>query len=204
MKYRGPYMTMVIIVVLALITTGCAGTSKPSTFYLLSPLPESGAGVQATEDQSAPSVLVGPISLPAYLDRPQIVSVTADHQLLMNEFDRWAEPLKDNISRVLTENLSQLMGTPAVFAYAHRGNKATDFRVVIDVTRFDFSTEGMAYLTAFWTVSGKKDKVDLAQKKSVISITASSQDHKGRIDAQNRALTQLSREIAAMIQALQR
>lgn len=203
MNYRSVFFMMVSLVVLAMISTGCAGTSKQSTFYLLSSLPEAGQSTQAASDQAA-SVLVGPITLPAYLDRDQVVTVSGHHELLVDEYTRWAEPVEDNFYRVLVENLSLLIDTPAVFSYDRRGNMATDFRVLVDVTRFDCSTDGQTYLTAFWTVSGNGDEADLVQRKSVIRITASTQDTKGKIDGQNQALTQFSREIAAAIESLKR
>ena len=204
MKNRSTCFNILIIAVVITIFTGCAGTSKPSTFYLLSSLPESEHSIQATADNGALSVLIGPITLPAYLDRNQVVTVAGSHELVLDEFVRWAEPLQDTLYRVLSENLSLLLKTPKVYAYNSRGSKPVDFRITIDITRFDSSAGGDAYLNAFWTVAGRDSKTDLITQKSFFRVAASSKSTSGVLDAQNRALTDLSREIATAIQSLQR
>ena len=81
----------------------CAST--PSRFYILNTLTASET-IPATAAARGPVIGVGPITFPKYLDRPQIVTRASRHQLTLGEFDRWAEPLQDNVSRVLAENLA--------------------------------------------------------------------------------------------------
>ena len=96
---------------LALVTLGGlllgleACTSTPSRFYVLSSLSASET-IAATAATQGPVIGVGPITLPKYLDRPQIVTRAGSNQLALAEFDRWAEPLQDNVARVLAENLA--------------------------------------------------------------------------------------------------
>jgi uncharacterized lipoprotein YmbA len=52
---------------------------------------------------------IGPVTLPKYLDRPQIVTFTSPYALNVVEFDRWAEPLESTFVRVLAENLALLL-----------------------------------------------------------------------------------------------
>jgi uncharacterized protein len=87
----------------------CAST--PSRFYMLNTLAPSEGISSASQAEQGPVVGVGPITFPKYLERPQIVSRASRHQLALGEFDRWAEPLQDNFSRVLAENLSLLIPT---------------------------------------------------------------------------------------------
>ena len=60
------------------------------------------------------SVAVGPVSVPAAVDRPQIVVSTGPNQVRLDEFNRWASPLQNNIARVVAENLVAMLGTPRV------------------------------------------------------------------------------------------
>jgi len=202
MKYRDIYFIWMILCVFAMMLTGCAG-SKPSKFYLLHSITTSEDGVSTPADTGGPSILIGPVTLPAYLDRNQIVKLVGNHELVLNDFTRWAEPLQDNFYRVLTENLSLLLNTPKVYAFDRRGSTPADFQIVIDVTRFDTTVGGDAYLTAFWAVVGKDDSAYLMQKKSVYHAKASSTGLTGMVDAQNRTLAEFSREIATAIQSLQ-
>jgi uncharacterized lipoprotein YmbA len=203
MKYRIACFGSVILAVCVIILTGCAGSSKPSEFYLLRSLPASQNTVSTTQESGSPSVLIGPVTLPAYLDRSQIVTLARNHQLILDEFTRWAEPLQDNFYRVLVENLSLLLNTPKVYAFDRRGSMPTDFQIVIDVTRFDTTASENAYLTAFWTVVSKKNNnIHLMQRKSVFHAKVSSTSLKGAVDAQNRTLTEFSHEIATALQSL--
>jgi uncharacterized lipoprotein YmbA len=193
----------VLLAVLPLVVAGC-GTSKPSQLYLLRPLRASEIGVPTTADKVALSVLIGPVTLPAYLDRTQVVTLVGDHELVSDEFIRWAEPLQENFSRVLVENLSLLLNTPEVYAFDRRASTPVDFQIIIDVTRFDTVAQGDAYLTAFWRVVGKDSKVPIIKRKSVFHAAASSAGISKTLDAQNQTLTEFSRELAKAIQSLPR
>ncbi len=204
MKYRMTYFGSVILVVYLIILTGCAGSSKPSEFYLLRSMSASQDTVPTASKNGSPSVLIGPVTLPAYLDRSQIVTFAGNHKLVLDEFTRWAEPLQDNFYRVLVENLSLLLNTPKVYAFDRRSSTPADFQIVIDVTRFDTTAGEDAYLTAFWTVIGKDGSAHLIERKSVYHAAVPSTGATGAIDAQNRTLTEFSREIATAIQSLHR
>jgi len=195
----------VMLVVLAMILTGCiGGTSKPSKFYLLRSMENPQKSLPPAGNKNSVSVLIGPITLPAYLDRTQMVTVAGKHELVLEEFNRWGEPLKDNFYRVLMEDLSLLLNTSEVYAYDRDGGTKTDYQVVIDVTRYDSAPGGHAVLTAFWTVSGKDSSAPGIKRKSVFSRSVSSTGITGVVEAQNQTLTELSREIAKEIQSLQR
>ena len=85
--YRREVLTTLIVGVL--IVSGCSLT-QPSRFYTLSSL--SDAGAAKTEAQTDLAVGVGPISLPNYTDRPEVVTRASPNEFYFAEFDRWAEP----------------------------------------------------------------------------------------------------------------
>ena len=203
MTYRRVYAWL-IMAAFGMIFFGCAGTSKPSNFYLLRALPESEDSLTTAGGKGGLSVIVGPITLPAYLDRTQIVTLFGNNELTMDEFSRWAEPLQDNFYRVLVENLSLLLNTPRVYSYDRRGSTPADFQIIIDVTRFDSGVKGDAYLTAFWSVFGEDGKSNKIERKSVFRASASAPDLTGVVAAQNSTLTKFSRVIAKAIRSLQR
>lgn len=194
-----------VMLAAGMLTVGCTtGTSKPSKFYMLTSLPESESGASKAQESRALSVLIGPVTLPAYLDRAQIVTLTGKHELTLDEFTRWAEPLQDNFYRVLAENLSLLLNTPKIFTYDRRGTMRADFQIVIDVTRFDSVANGDAHLTVFWEVVEKGVEAPSVIRKSVVLARASSTGTTGVVDAQNRTLSEFSREIAEAVQSLLR
>jgi len=183
-----------------LVMAGCTGTSKPSTFYLLKTLPESEAGVPV---QGGVSVAVGPISLPAYLDRLPMAASGDGHVLSVDEFHRWAEPLKDGISRVLAENLAILLKTANVYVHPHRRGVPIDYQVEIAVSRFIADVDGAAAFVAYWSIVGGDGQTVLSRNRSSLAERAASREPGAVVAAQNKVLQDLSREIASEIRKLQ-
>jgi uncharacterized protein len=204
MRFGKSCFLAVMLVVFTIGLTGCIGSSsKPSTFYMLRPMPEAQDRVQSEGEQKSVSVLIGPITLPAYLDRIQMVTMAGKHELVLDEFNRWAEPLKDSFYRVLLENLSSLLNTSDIYAYDRDGSTIADYQVVIDVTYFHGAPGGDVWLTAFWRIFDVDGK-PLINRKSVFRAAAPETDKTaGMVEAQNETLTEFSREIAKTIQSLQ-
>ncbi len=181
---------------------GCAGTSPPSNFYVLSSLPESAAGKQSDPDESRIAIGIGPVKLPEYLDRSQIITRISPNELRVAAFDRWAEPLKSSFSRILMENLATLLNTDQVALYPWRKSIPVEYQVVVNVVRFDASPGGNAVLIARWNlVSNGGDKIHVI-KKSTFRKTTVSNDYEAMVSAQSQTIIEFSREIAAAIKAV--
>jgi uncharacterized lipoprotein YmbA len=182
-----------LIVVLAF---GC-GATPTSRFYTLS------AGAAPAPTPSDLSVVVGPVSVPAVVDRPQIVVTTGPNQVRLEEFNRWASPLQNNISRVVAENLVAMLGTPRVTLSPQTLSADADYRAAIEVQSFESMPGEVAVLDALWTVRRTKDgrsetgrttAREAVQEKSYEALAA----------AHSRALARLSRDIADAVRALHR
>ena len=182
-----------------LFVFGCTGTSKPPKFYMLRALPESEA---AGLKQGGVSVEVGPIIIPAYLDSTQIATAGDGHRIYTDQFNRWAEPLKNSFGLVLAENLAILLETVNVYIYPQRRDVSADFQVEITISRFYAKTDGTAVLAAYWSVIGDGGKTVMARRRSSITQQAASTDVEALVAAQNQTLEQFSREIAATIRNL--
>ena len=178
-----------------LALTGC-GTSTPAKFYMLNSISGSAVGTSGTEEKKLVSIGIGPVELPAYLDRQQIVTRVNENEVDLAMFHEWAEPLKENFIRVLVENLSAL-DTRGLFAvYPMRGPAPVDFQLEIEVLRLDGSLGGEVLLIARWTVFGGGTNQMLLTRKSTIREASGSADYRSLVAAQSRAVEALSREIA--------
>jgi len=102
------------------------------------------------------TVVVGPVSIPAIVDLPQIVVSTGANSVTLDEFNRWASPLQSNISRVVAENLVTLLGTPRVSQFQQSLNLDADYRVAIEVQSFDSAPGDAATLNAVWWCGARR------------------------------------------------
>ena len=180
---------------------GCAET-QPSTFYTLSSLRTS-AMEPAVAAGDGPAVGVGPISLPEYVNRPQIVLRASPNRLALAEFDKWAEPVEDMFSRVLIQNLSALLNSDRVMALPRRRGERVDVSVELDISQFDANAAGEAILAARWTILKGGDRDMVVTRSSVITDTVrDANDYEAVVAAMSRTVEGLSRDIAAAISAV--
>lgn len=182
---------------------GCiGGKTNPSRFYVLSPLP-SETKKQVAAAERGVAIGVGPVSLPPYLDRPEIVTRASGNELQLSEFDRWAEPLQRNFSRVLAENLSILIPTDRTVVFPWEKSMPIDYQVLVDVTRFEGHADGNNLLMARWSIFGAGGKQELLTRQSTfVNPTGAAQNYEATVSALSRSLADLSREIAAEITAI--
>lgn len=184
--------------VLALLA-GC-GTTEASRFYLLTPIDRPGGAPPAASPGEEPTVGVGPVVLAEYLDRSQIVTRTGRNEIVLAEFDRWAEPLKDSIARVLTENLSILLSTDSVSAYPWKTVKKPRFQVKVNVMRLDCREGGALTLQAGWSLLDSRGEKTVPLRRSlIVKPTGEEGDFSAIAAAAGEAVADLSREIAAAI-----
>ena len=187
--------------ILFMLLAGCAST-EPSRFYALTPMPGSDAKILSQTESQEVSIGVGPVRIPDYLDRQPIVTSSSQNKITFSEFDRWAGSLKDDFSRVLSENLSVLLSTDRVSLFPWRGSMAIDYQVEVEVYQFDGELGGNLSLTARWTIFGGKDNKVLVMKKTSFTEPAGSPGYEAMVAAQSRALMHLSRDIAVAIKGI--
>ena len=180
---------------------GCAGT-RPSKFYVLHSLSVGGADKPLGPSSVDAAIGVGPVKIPEYLDRQEIMTRTSPSRLELAEFDRWAEPLESNVARVLADNLSFLLGADRVNLFPWPGSTRVDYQVVVDFSRFDSTPEGKAIMVAHWSILGGEKRKTLVTHKSELAETADGPGIEPMVSAQSRLLGRLSREIAASLSAL--
>jgi uncharacterized lipoprotein YmbA len=143
---------------------------------------------------------VGPVEIPAYVDRPEIALRTSRNGIELAGFDRWAEPLRDGVARVLVENLSTLLGSERVVAFPFGGARI-DTQVALRITRFDARTQGDCELAARWTLSADGGRETLASGIGRYSEPTAAGGYAEAAAALSRALERLSRDLAQAIAA---
>jgi uncharacterized lipoprotein YmbA len=184
-----------ILFLLAALTIGTLGgcSSPRAGFYTLSS--------DATLERSGPalpiSIVVGPVTVPDLVDRPQMVTRVSDNEVAVNEFARWGEPLKSNIPRAIAGNLVQLLGTGNVSVYP-QGEGAGGYRVSVAILRFDSIPGDSVTIDALWTVHPPKQAAQVTGH-TVAREPVTGPGYIAVAAAHSRALASVSRDVAAAI-----
>jgi uncharacterized lipoprotein YmbA len=194
-----PIARLCALCALAVLAAGCS--TPTSRLYTLSRTPAPAAPVAAPMPNI--TVVVGPVSIPAIVDLPQIVVSTGANSVTLDEFNRWASPLQSNISRVVAENLVTLLGTPRVSQFQQSLNLDADYRVAIEVQSFDSAPGEAATLNAVWVVRRTKDGKAQTGRTSLREPTGAA-GYDALAAAHSRALARMSEEIANVIRGLER
>jgi uncharacterized protein len=184
----------IIVLGAACLVASLAGCATPQAqLYTLSPA--AGAALKSDATVSRFAVAVGPVSIPAVVDRPQIVVTKGANQVGIDEFNRWASPLQGNIAHVVAADLSALLGKLSVTSnYAAEA----EFHVSIDVQAFESTPGDAAVLEAVWTVRRSGDGLTKTAQ-AVIREPCQGSGYAALAAAHSRALNRLSEAIATAI-----
>ena len=182
------------LTVLSCVVLGAGCRSPQSHFYTLS------ATATPATSASSLSIAVGPVSVPAVVDRPEIVVSTGANEVWPDDFNRWAAPLQDNLSRAVAENLGAILGTPGVSLFPQTLSSGADYRVAIEVRRFESTPGKTAILDASWIVRRKDG--DTRTGRTEVTEEVHGTNYDALAAAHSRAVAKLSQDIAQAVGAL--
>jgi hypothetical protein len=187
-----------------LVAAGACGRTQTARFYTLSALTDSGKGSRNSAPGHGVAVGVGPIELPEYLDRPQIVTRVRPNEVRFAEFHRWAGSLAEDFSGTLAKNLSVLLGTERIAPFPWKSTTPIDCRVEVRVSRFEGRPGDRVLLQGQWSLFSADRKTLMAAGASTFDEPVDGDDYGALVAALSRALAALSREIGRAIESLPR
>jgi len=194
---------------------GCAVTD-PTLYYSLGQTTTTSSTARSADSKVAASgprgrvagpdpvsIGVGPVIMPGYLDRTQVVTRAGHDRVKLATFHRWAEPLENGIARILADEIGARVPTDRVVMFPWRGivARAIQYQVVVAVDRFDGSLDGDVTLDARWRILGKNGN-EVAFSRSTITETVAGSGYDPMVAAMSRTLVALGQEIATEIQTL--
>ena len=192
-----------LLIVLFYWMAGCTGTSEPVKFYRLTPVVPADSSDNSGTGGTAIRIGLGPIEFPDYLNRPQLVLDAGGSGIIISEFHRWAEPLRKNFSSTLVENLEVLLLPNTIFEYPWPPSIQVDWRIILQVIRFEGDNGGKVELIARWMMlEGGKQNLDRTGRARILETVSSAGDFDALVAAQSRAVGELSREIAREVLSL--
>lgn len=176
----------------------CFRSEKATQFYMLRAL-DTGKP-RAAPNAAGHLIGLGPIRIPDYLDRNQIVTAVSGHEYHLSEDHRWAERLDVTLARVSAENLSRLIPTERIVLHPWPREPRPDVQVSIDIQDLYVDSAGQARLRALWTL--RHGTGPGLNREFSCSLPASTDDYARMVDAESQCLGRLNRDMAEAIRHL--
>ena len=175
---------------------GCVGISTPPTrYYTL----RAAAAPEPAVLAARYFVTVGPVAIPEFVDRPQIVVREGENRVRLLESDRWAEPLRAAVASLLAEEVGRRLPDAQVAAYGQYTGNSQAVQVLVDVRVFDSMPGEGVRLEAVWRVRAGDAQ---HSGRSRLREPSAAPGIEALVQAHSRAMAALADELAAVVRQL--
>jgi len=200
MKNQTLLHRLAVAMLAAVLLAGCSGLSgskqEKTTFYSLASARDLSPIMTVGKTMI---VGVGPVYLPDYLNRPQIVTFTSAYELDLSEFNRWGGSLDSDMNRILTQNLSRLLPAMRIVSLPVRITASPDLQVALQVLSFERTASGEVILNVSWGVLGEDGRKAMALRETTFRVQPADTSYEAIVAAMSETLAGLSIEIAEEI-----
>lgn len=197
------YCNMALCGLLIFVLSGCisAGSSLDARFYMLKQLEEN----EVTQKFDLPAgviTVIGPVGIPQYLDRPQMV--TQDDQGMMNiaQFDRWGESLDDGIARLIIEDLNLMLPGGTFEIFPCNFAIPLNYQVIVVISQLECNFKKGFLLVAQWSIIDADTRKMLFSKRTQLVEPINPRNYLGLAGALSKAVASLSTQIAQNLSLL--
>lgn len=187
-----------LILILSLLTSCFGGRSQPSSFYVLRPMPEEDIKYNGN------NMFVGVdlLYISGYLDRKEMITIGNNStEILMSEFNRWAEPLSNSIQRNIILNMNSYMENTLIRPI-NAFNKEFDYIVLVYINRLDGEFNKKVYLEAFYSIVDKKGNIVTNNKVYLENDLGLTYDDLAI--QESKLISQLSKEISKKLSQIKK
>ncbi len=184
---------LITALILALLSSACSigGNTRPSQFFVLDTAIEQAI----SNDLSTLQIGIGPIAIPGYINRPQIVTKTNSAEVQFDEFARWAEPIDAMFTRTLAQNIKVLISSQNIYSHPWTKLVNLDYRISAKVIKFENDIQGDALLIVHWGIIDESNTTDYRVIHSEFTAKSNSTSYSARVSALNDTLAQFAQEI---------
>jgi uncharacterized protein len=202
-KLRTPNLAKLSLAAMA-IACGCsvlAPQTDRSRYFVLSPSAGSDSISQSREPRATRPLMIGlgPITIPNYLNRPEVVTRLSDTEFAVSDTDRWGEPLEANLSRVLSQDLTTDLPGLQVTPFPWSRRAQLDYRISVDFRHLERTADGNAEVEAQWTVRTSVENKLVDSGTTTISLPAGN-DPRSASASLSQGIARVSLEIAQALQ----
>lgn len=180
----------------ATFAAGCASRGLQVQEYVL----ESAASADAAPAAGVPAdpiIGVGPIDVPGYLRRPEIVSRRENGALETRAGERWGEDLASGVARALATALASRIPSNRVYVRPFPAAVRPDAVVGLQVLRFGPLAGGPVELDVQWMLDA--DGTTFAPQRFALREPVAEDTTAGRVAAMSRALDALAARVATQL-----
>ncbi len=193
------YPNILLAAIIMTLATACT-SAPPTTFYVLET--QSAAPVQVANETKKTVIGIGPVTIPALLERRQIITRTDLNTVNIAEFHQWAAPLRETITQVLTQNLASLQSQQIIRAYPWSAYGPVNYRVNIDIDRFDTQPGQSVNLEARWAIMDEKTHSIVTNQQTHIKKPLADTSYPATVRALSSALAELSQALSVALNQL--
>ncbi len=186
---------MTTLTLAMVLLAGCSRSPRV-TFYTL-----NAAAVPESAPQTLESVVIGPVTVPDLLDRPQFVVTVDANRVDILEMHRWAAPLKSEIQRIIADDLALLLKPTRVAAYPQNSALDAVYRVQVDIRRFEMTEGKGVTVDLLWTIR-RSDGGAVKNGTAVVRESVTGSGYEPLVAAQSRALAAVSRDLAEVLRGM--
>lgn len=185
---------------LVLSLAACSLTPpRAQHLYGLAPRPAASGSV-GDWPANAPLVTVGPVNLPDYLRRAQILLLTDEVEYKPSAQGRWAEPLEAAVTRVMVENLATALGGGQVASLAAAPG-GTRLQLTLQITEFVATDAGEVRFGGFWRLLAPDGREVRAGARFALRQPMQGGGDAAVVNAMSDALAALTPDLVAALRA---
>jgi uncharacterized lipoprotein YmbA len=200
-RFRPIARTLFVLIAAAMITPGC-GRSRQARFFVLEPsTPRGEFDLAPTAASEGITVGIAPLKVPAYLDRPQIVTRASDVEVGVAEYYRWAEPLDSSLPRMLARDLEQAPAIRSVVLLPTHTPAKPDRVVLVELFRFDGTPGATVRLSAQYTILDQERNLLTGPIRSEVSASVADASFESLVRAMREAASRFGDELAGAVAA---
>ena len=144
-----------------------------------------------------PLLVLSPVKVASYLDRPQMVVALSEHEFRLSESHRWADRLDVNISRVSTQNLSHLLPKMRVTNQPFSRDIRPDYQVSIVVEDMHSGPKDELIFEASWMLRTSSGKI--VNRRFSCKLPVMQDDFSVVVEAESQCVYRLNKEIASAV-----
>lgn len=181
---------ILLLLPVILILSACGG--KEPQYYVLNPV----YGTASTSPKYIALRLgIDEITIPEYLDKPELAIYYTANRSALDENHQWAEELKYNVRRVIKTNLSTFLPGAIVENAPWDIKFKPNYQLDVDISQFNVNIDGKSVLAAEYVIY--HDNAPLKKYRVFYSEIIPVVNAATIVCSMNKNLTLLTRHIAA-------